>query len=96
VCSFARALAWANSELTFVVTDGFVDVCAQHLDKGYGLRKQVARPPFYDTWAVAFGDGLTDEAMFAVVNYGIKVGNEASRARSGCVGMTRCWMCWSG
>jgi hypothetical protein len=79
-CLFARALAWANSELTFVVTDGFVDVCALRLDKGYGLRKQMVRPPFYDTWAVACGDGLTDEAMFAVVNYSIKVGNEATRA----------------
>jgi trehalose-6-phosphatase len=75
-----RGLAWAKDELAFVVTDGFVDLCAAKLNKGYGLRKQMARPPFYDTWAFAYGDGLTDEAMFAVVNYSIKVGNEASRA----------------
>jgi HAD superfamily hydrolase (TIGR01484 family) len=80
VCSFVRDLAWSNSELTFVVTDGFVDLCAKKLDKGYGLRKQMARPPFHGTWTLAFGDGLTDEEMFAVVNYGVKVGNEASRA----------------
>jgi hypothetical protein len=46
VCSFVRDPAWANGELTFVVTDGFVDLCARKLDKGYGLRKQMARPPF--------------------------------------------------
>jgi hydroxymethylpyrimidine pyrophosphatase-like HAD family hydrolase len=64
VRSFVRELAWQNDELTFVVTDGFVDLCAAKLDKGYGLRKQMARPPFLNTWTVAFGDGLTDEAMF--------------------------------
>jgi trehalose-6-phosphatase len=63
-----------------VKTDGFVDLRARKLDKGYGPRKQMARPPFTGTWAVAFGHGLTDESMFAVVNYGIKIGNEASRA----------------
>jgi trehalose-6-phosphatase len=80
VCSLVRELAWSNDELTLVVTDGFVDLCSAKLDKGYGRRKQMARPPFLNTWAVAFGDGVTDEAMFAVVNYGVKVGNEASRA----------------
>jgi trehalose-6-phosphatase len=39
--------------------------------------------PCHGCWALAFGDGLTDEAMFAVVNYSIKVGNEASRAEEG-------------
>jgi trehalose-6-phosphatase len=36
--------------------------------------------PFRDIWTISFGKGLTDEAMFAVVNYGMKVGNEATRA----------------
>jgi trehalose-6-phosphatase len=40
----------------------------------------MARPPFVGTWALAFGDGLTDEAIFAVVNYSVKVGNETSRS----------------
>jgi hypothetical protein len=64
VCTFVRGLAWANEELTFIVTDGFVDLCAAKLNKGYGLRLQMQRPPFLGTWAVAFGGGQTDEAMF--------------------------------
>jgi trehalose-6-phosphatase len=80
VCTFVRELALDNPELTFVVTDGFIDLCAARLSKGYGLMKQMQQAPFRGSWAIAFGDGLTDEAMFAVVNYSVKVGNEASRA----------------
>jgi hypothetical protein len=36
VCMFVRNLAWNNDELTFVVTDGFVDLCALRLNKGMG------------------------------------------------------------
>jgi trehalose-6-phosphatase len=57
-----------------------VDLCSAKLNKGHGLRKQMSRPPFIGSWAVAFGDGFTDEAMFSVVNCSIKVGNESSRA----------------
>jgi trehalose-6-phosphatase len=45
------------------------------------VRNQMSRPPFIGSWAVAFGDGLADEAMFSVVNCSIKVRNESSRAK---------------
>jgi hypothetical protein len=32
------------------------------------------------SWAVASGDGLTNEVMLAVVNNSVKVGKESSRA----------------
>jgi hypothetical protein len=77
VCTFCRELPWKND--VFVKTDGFVDLCARKLE-GLWAAQADGAPAFYCNGAVAFGDGLTDEPMFAVVNYGINVGNEASRA----------------
>jgi hydroxymethylpyrimidine pyrophosphatase-like HAD family hydrolase len=81
VCSFVRELVLNIRELTFVVTDGFIDLFAARLSKGYRLMKQMQQVPFRDSWVLAFGDGLTYEAMFAVVNYGIKEGNSRTAAR---------------
>jgi hypothetical protein len=67
VREFVRKLALSNDELTFVTTDGFVDLYTARLNKGYDMGKQMARPPFRGTWALAFGDGFPDEARFAVV-----------------------------
>jgi hypothetical protein len=50
-----RDLAWRNEELTFAVTDGLIDLCADQLSKGYGLLKQMLQPPF-------LGSGLRGRA----------------------------------
>ncbi len=80
VNSFVRDLALRNRELTFVVTDGFIDLCSAQLSKRFGAELQMRREPFLGTWAIGFGDGLTDERLFEIMNLGVKVGNEPSRA----------------
>lgn len=77
---FIIPLVVDHSELTWVQTDGFIDVCSKKLSKRYGSEIIKEDPLFRDCFHIGFGDGATDEEMFEAMDLPVKVGKEKTRA----------------
>lgn len=85
IFSIARSLADAHPQLALQPGKCVVEIKPEGINKGAAIAAFMAEPPFKGRTPVFFGDDLTDEAGFSVVNQAggmsVKVGPGETRAK---------------
>ena len=81
----AKALNMAGKDYTLRLGHAVVELAPAQGDKGRALHRLMGKPAFKGRFPLAFGDDLTDEAMFDAAmilgGEGVKIGTAPTRAR---------------